>query len=378
MTTTLDAPSTTFGATLTRAELLRGLGAVVSVTPSRATLPVLKAVRLDATPKGITMTAADLDTWATIRVSGEGEGSVLVEARQLLDLAKLLPDGPVRLEMADDGLAVRAMRAGRSRTVLETIRLDEWPDPPGRDDADTATIRAAALHDLAGRVAFAASSEMSRPILNCALLEIRANTVGMVATDGHKLGNATAVTSSRGGDRDLIVPPKALDLAARIIPEGDLTLSWSANYLTITGEGGEVRARLIEGPYPNWRQVMPNDAAGWLTVDRMALIAAVRRALVVASDQTHGIRFEVGADGVAVLADGRGKAHEQLDGRYDGEPITIRFNGHYIIEILSRVTTDAVRIGLTAPERAALIKPHEPGPDEPDVRYLVMPLRPLD
>ena len=375
-TATLEAPATTrFAATLTRAELLHGLGAVVAVTPSRATLPVLKAVRLDATPKGITMTATDLDTWATLRVSGEGEGSVLVEAKQLLDLARLLPDGPVRLEMADDGLAVRA---GRSRTVLETIRLDEWPDPPGRDDADTATIRAAALHDLAGRVAFAVSTAESRPILNGVLLEIRANTVGMVATNGHKLGNATAVTSSRGGDRDLIVPPKALDLAARIIPEGDLTLSWSANYLTITGDGGEVRARLIEGPYPNWRQVMPNDAAGWLTVDRMALIAAVRRALIVASDQTHGIRFEVGADGVTVLADGRGKAHEQLDGRYDGEPITIRFNGHYIIEILSRVTTNAVRIGLTAPERAALVEPHEPGPDEPDVRYLVMPLRPLD
>lgn len=375
-TATLEAPATTrFAATLTRAELLHGLGAIVPVTPLRATLPVLKAVRLDATPTGITMTATDLDTWAAIRVLGEGEGSVLVEAKQLHDLVKLLPDGPVRLEMADDGLAVRA---GRSRTVLETIRLDEWPDPPGRDDADTATIRAAALHDLAGRVAFAASSEMSRPILNGVLLEIRANTVGMVVTNGHKLGNATAVTSSRGEDQDLIVPPKALDLAARIIPEGDLTLSWSANYLTITGEGGEVRARLIEGPYPNWRQVMPNDAAGWLTVDRMALIAAVRRALIVASDLTHGIRFEVDADGVDVSAKGRGRASERVDGHYDGESITIRFNGHYIIEILSRVTTDAVRIGLTAPERAALVEPHEPGPDEPDVRYLVMPLRPLE
>lgn len=375
-TATLEAPATTrFTATVTRAELLRGLAATSAAVPTRVTIPVLSMIRLDADADGIRLTGTNLDTWATLRVLGEGEGGVLVEAKQLLDLARLLPDGPIRLEMADDGLAVRA---GRSQTVLETIRLDEWPDPPGRDDSASAVIRAAALHDLAGRVAFAASSEMSRPILNCVLLEIRANTVSMVATDGHKLGNATAMTSSRGEDRDLIVPPKALDLAARIIPEGDLTLSWSANYLTITGEGGEVRARLIEWPYPDWRQVMPNDAAGWLTVDRMALIAAVRRALVVASDQTHGIRFEVGADGVAVLADGRGKAHEQLDGRYDGKPITIRFNGHYIIEILSRVTTDAVRIGLTAPERAALIEPHEPGPDEPDVRYLVMPLRPLD
>lgn len=375
-TATLKAPATTrFTATVTRAELLRGLAATSAAVPTRVTIPVLSMIRLDADADGIRLTGTNLDTWATLKIAGEGEGGVLVAAKQLHDLAKLLPVGPVRMEHTDDGLLVTA---GRSRTVLDALGVDEWPDPPGRDDADTATIRAAALHDLAGRVAFAASSEMSRPILNCVLLEIRANTVGMVATDGHKLGNATAVTSSRGGDRDLTVPPKALDLAARIIPEGDLTLSWSANYLTITGEGGEVRARLIEGPYPNWRQVMPNDAAGWLTVDRMALIAAVRRALVVASDQTHGIRFEVGADGVAVLADGRGKAHEQLDGRYDGKPITIRFNGHYIIEILSRVTTDAVRIGLTAPERAALIEPHEPGPDEPDVRYLVMPLRPLD
>lgn len=375
-TATIEAPATTrFAATLTRAELLHGLGAVVAVTPSRSTLPVLKAVRLDATPKDITMTATDLDTWATLRVSGEGEGSVLVEAKQLLDLAKLLPDGPVWLEMADDGLAVCA---GRSRTVLETIRLDERPDPPGRDDSASAVIRAAALHDLAGRVAFAVSTAESRPILNGVLLEIRANTLGMVATDGHRLGTATAVTSSRGGDRDLIVPPKALDLAARILPEGDVTLSWSANYLTLSGDGGEVRARLIEGPYPNWRQVMPNGAAGWLTVDRMALVAAVRRALVVASDQTHGIRFEVDADGVNVSAKSRGRASERVDGHYDGAPITIRFNGHYIIEILSRVTTNAVRIGLTAPERAALVEPHEPGPDEPDVRYLVMPLRPLD
>lgn len=383
MTTTLEAPPTqaTLAASVARPTLERGLAAVSRVAPSRTTLPVLACVRLDADGDGLRLTATDLDVTVSTRVRADVDtpGTAIVDAKRLADLVKLLAHSTVRLTVGAGGLTVEA---GRSRTVLESMPADEWPTPPAIAATTAATVRAETLADLAHRVAFAVSTEHSRPILNGVLIEVRSSALRFVATNGHRLATATATLSEpAAGDADLIVPPRALDALTRLASEGTVHLTWTDNHISAETDGGSVQARLIEGPYPNWRQVVPESAEGWLTVDRAALIAATRRALVTAPDETGRIAYTVGAEGVGLVADRAGTSMrhaEAVEGDYSGEPIRIGFNGAYIVEVLSRITTDEVRFGLTAPERAVLVEPSEPDVDEPASRYLVMPLRLLD
>lgn len=378
MTTTLEAPPATLAASVARPTLERGLAAVRGVVPTRNTFPVLACVRLDADGDGLRLTATDLDVTVSTRVRADVDtpGTAIVHAKRLADLVKLLPHHSVRLTMGEGGLVVEA---GRSRTVLESMLAVEWPTPPTLAATTAATVHADVLADLARRVTFAVSGESSRPILNGVLWEIRRHALTMVATDGYRLATATtALSEPAEGDADLIVPPRALDALTRLASEGAVSLTWTDNHISAETDGGSVQARLIEGPYPDWRHVVPTSAEGWLTVDRDALIQATRRALVTTPEENGRITYTVSADGVELQARHEGQHTETVEGDYTGEPIRIAFNGHYIVEVLSRITTEDVRIGLTAPERAALIEPSEPDADEPASRYLVMPLRLLD
>lgn len=378
MTTTLEAPPATLAASIARSTLERGLAAVRGVVPTRYTLPVLACVRLDADSDGLRLTATDLDVTVSTRVRAEvdGTGTAIVHAKRLADLVKLLTHHTVRLTMGADGLVVEA---GRSRTVLESMPADEWPTPPTIAATTAATVRADVLADLARRVTFAVSGESSRPILNGVLWEIRRHTLTMVATDGYRLATATATLPKPvEGDADLIVPPRALDALTRLTTEGTVSLTWTDNHISAETDGGSVQARLIEGPYPDWRRIVPTSAEGWLTVGCDALIQATRRALVTAPGEKCRIEYTVSTDGVELQARHEGQHTETVEGDYTGEPIRIAFNGHYIVEVLSRITTEDVRIGLTAPDRAVLVEPSEPGADEPHAHYVVMPLRLLD
>lgn len=375
----MSATLTKLTATATRSALLSGLGAVGGVITTRTVLPALSHVRIEATPDGLTLTCTNLDTHASVKVPGEGEGAFLLPAKPLSDWLKLAPDGPVRL--VQDGGKI-TVTAGRSRATFDGLGVDEWPGQPTADTDAEVAIDAAALHDLAARVAFAASSEESRPILNGVFVEIRPGGVTMTATNGHRLGNVEAKASGVDVEADLIVHPSALDVIARIVPDGEVRLSWSANYLHVSGEHGSISARLIEGPYPNYRQVVPAESSldKWLTVDRKALIAAVRRATVVSTAENKRVVLTMDASGVEVATDQAGHAaSDSIEAGYEGEAaFRIAFNGEYLTEMLPRVTTEAVRLGFSSSERAALILPEHPAGDDPAARYIVMPLRLLD
>lgn len=372
MTTT----ATKFQANLTRFSLTDALSAVAGVVPRSTTLPVLSMVRVDMGNDGAHFTATDLDVTATIKAFGEGEGSILVDAHRLARLAKLLPPGNVQLTQNEGGLEVQA---GASKTVLMSMGVDEWPAPSTSEFDTSIILPSEVLHDLVARAAFATSTEESRPILNGVLIEIRKDEVRLVATNGHRLADTSAKVETDIENVDLIVHPRALEMAGRVSQSGDVSLSWSgegdSNHLRIEGDLGTVIARLVEGPYPNWRQVVPEGANGWLTVDRESTLAAVRRSLVTAPDLNHRIRWEVSSDGVEISAEvpDTGTHKDTVAGDYDGDPLAIGFNGEYLTELLSKIDTDEVRVGLTAPEKAVLIEAHGL-----DARYLLMPLRLLD
>jgi DNA polymerase-3 subunit beta len=186
--------------------------------------------------------------------------------------------------------------------------------------------------------------------------------------------------SSNSPSGDLIVPPKALDQVRRLFPaEEDLEIAQGDNHLGFRSPFTSVFTRLIEGPYPNYEQVIPRDNDRVAISDKVALISALKRMSVIASDQTHRIRlsFNAGLLRFSVQTPDLGEAQDELPIRFTGDPLDIGFNANYLLEILRYMPTDDVRITLKAPERAVTVEP-EAWADPASYLCLVMPLRLMD
>jgi DNA polymerase-3 subunit beta len=306
------------------------------------------------------------------------EGAVTIPAKKLLEIVRELPSAAIRI--AGTGEQRVNLECGRSKFKLLGIPREEFPNFPPVDFADSWTITSSDLQKLINHVSFAASTEESRPILNGVLWELRGDLMRMVATNGHRLARMDVQVSGGAASADLIVPPKALEQVRRLFGASDeLEVAKSDNHLGFRSGNTVVFSRLIEGPYPNYEQVIPRDNDRACTVERDALASALRRVGVVASDQTHRVRlqFSGGALKLSVNTPDLGEAQDEISVTYDGDALEIGFNANYVLEVLKYMPTDEVRMTFKAPERAATIEPV--GWDDPaSYLALVMPLRLVD
>lgn len=367
--------------TITREKLHEGLGAVAASVPSKTTLPVLANILVEASKDGLKLSGTDLDisVSTTIPASVDQEGATTLPARKLVEIVKELPNAAIR--MSSSGEQRATIECGKSKFKLLGLSRDEFPAFPSVKFEGGWKVAAKDLQKLIGHVAFAASTEESRPILNGVLWELRADRMRMVATNGHRLARMDVPTTGQGGGQaDLIIPPKALEQIRRLFGgEEEIEIGKSDNHLGFRSTTTQVYTRLIEGPYPNYEQVIPRENDKSLTADKAALAAALRRMSIVASDQTHRIRmaFTNGACKMSVQTPDLGEAQEELAVAYEGDPLEIGFNAAYMLEILKYMPTDEVRMTFKAPERAATCEPV--GWDDPaSFMTLVMPLRLVD
>lgn len=363
---------------VTRDSLHGGMAAVSATIPTKTTLPVLSNILLEAADGRITLSGTDLDISVRISIAAEVEesGAVTIPARKFAEMVRELPGAPVHLQA--DGQEVR-VESGRSRFKLFGLPPEEFPTFPEVDDTESWTMDAADLHQLISRTTFAASTEESRPILNGVLWQLRPGSASMVATNGHRLARLTVQLEATGApEADLIVPPKALQQVERLFEkEGVIRISRSQNHLAFRTDARSVYTRLIEGPYPNYQQVIPTENDKKAVASRDELAAAIRRMAVVASDQTHRVRmsFSQGTLSFRVQTPDLGEAEEEMAVDYEGEPVEIGFNANYLLEVLRYMPDDDVLLQFKAPERAATFLPAS---GAPDYLCLVMPLRLLD
>ena len=366
--------------TISREKLQEGLAAVASVIPAKTTLPVLANLLIEATERGIRLAGTDLDISVSTEVNAEVEatGAVTVPAKKLSEIARELPPAPVRF--AAQGEQRITLECGRSRFKLLGLPKSEFPAPPSVRFDQSWRIPSGDLHKLISHVAFAASTEESRPILNGVLWELRSDSMRMVATNGHRLAKMERPAVGRSDAAELIVPPKALEQIRRLFPaEEELEIARGENHLAFRSPLTSVYTRLIEGPYPNYDQVIPRDNDRVAFLDKQAFTGALRRMSVVASDQTHRIRlsFNAGMVKFSVNTPDLGEAQDEIPIRFTGDPLDIGFNATYLLEILRNIPTDEVRMTFKAPERAATIEPE--GWNEPGAYLcLLMPLRLVD
>jgi DNA polymerase-3 subunit beta len=367
--------------TISREKLQEGLAAVTASVPAKTTLPVLANILVETTERGIKLSGTDLDIAVSTEVAAdiESPGAVTIPAKKLSEIARELPPSPVKI--AAVGEQRITLECGRSRFKLLGLPRDEFPTFPTVNFGESWRVRSGDLQKLISHTVFAVSTEESRPILNGVLWELKPDRMAMIATNGHRLAKMEIpIELSNRPSHDLIVPPKALEQVRRLFPaEEELEIARGENHIGFRSPFTSVFSRLIEGPYPNYELVIPRDNDRNAIADKVALVSALKRMSVVASDQTHRIRlsFNTGMLKFSVQTPDLGEAQDELPIRYIGDQLDIGFNASYLLEILRYIPTDEVKLTFKAPERAATLEP-EGWSDSASYLCLVMPLRLVD
>ena len=367
--------------TISREKLQEGLTAVTATIPAKTTLPVLANILVETTERGIRLSGTDLDIAVSTEVAADVEatGAITIPAKKLSEIARELPPSPVKIAAAGEQRVT--LDCGRSHFKILGLPKDEFPSFPAVRFNESWRIRSGELQKLISHTSFAVSTEESRPILNGVLWELRPEMMRMVATNGHRLAKMElTIKTAAAPSSDLIVPPKALEQVRRLFPEDEeLEIARGENHLGFRSPFTSVFTRLIEGPYPPYDQVIPRDNNRIAIADRAALMSALRRMSVIASDQTHRIRLSFNAALVrfSVQTPDLGEATDELPIRFSGDPLDIGFNANYLLEILRYIPTEEVKLTFKAPERAATLEP-EGWSDPASYLCLVMPLRLLD
>ena len=362
--------------TIGQSDFLEALSAVSNIVPARTPLPIIGNVLIAAENDRLSISATDLDLSVTVQAPAgvEEPGRVTLPARKLTDMIRVLPASMVRVRGEGEHVTVECEA---SHFRVHGLPAEDFPSFPELDFGKGFTVTAGIVERMAARTSFATSNEDTRPILNGVLWQIGDDVMHMVATNGHRLARASMeLGEGKRTARDVIVPPKALAQLGRIFaPDDELHVASDEKQIGFQGERGVVFSRVIEGPYPNYEQVIPRDNDKRLRVDKERLASALRRMAVIASDQTHRVRMSLDEDTLKfhVSTPDVGEGSEQMSASYEGEALDIGFNANYLLEVLRFIDTDEVEMTFKAPERAALLQPVDA--DSGGYLCLVMPLR---
>jgi DNA polymerase-3 subunit beta len=371
---------------IAQTELLQALSLISSAVPSRTTLPVLANILVEATDEGLQMTATDLDLSVTTRAMADvkAEAALTVPAKKLLELVRKLPKEELKLEAKDLTLNVGS-KSGRFKFLC--IRPEEFPARVNVAPDAALTIDAKQLERMIKRTIYAVSTDETRPALNGALLQMTEGEIRLVATDGHRLARATlkhpgAVKGALKGD--VIVPLKALTHLHRLVAESAdaVHVELSKNHARFTVGKTSLTTKLIEGPFPNYEQVLPKNNNKHLHVKTGELAASLDRVSVFSDSLTRQVKFAVTRNKLTLIVQtpDQGEANEALDVRYDAEDLEIGYNAGYLLDILRTIDSDEVTVQLNTAVTAGLVVPAPPAdakgtPALEGLLCLVMPLR---
>jgi DNA polymerase-3 subunit beta len=355
-----------------RDALSEALQTVQRGVSSRPGIPALTGVLIEASGDSeLTLTTTDLEVSARLvmQVQVTEPGTVLVPARLLGDTVKSLSDAPVEFE-TDQSQA--RIRCAAYEGALRLLPAEDFPalQPPS---GTRIVVEAQQLAEAIGQVARAASRDEARPVLTGVLLEVSREGVTLVATDSYRLA-VREVVATAGGEAKAIVPERAMTEAGRAsqaIEKGEIELFVDESQVAFQLGALTLTSRLIEGEFPNYRQLLPEEYGNRLSVSRQQLTDAVRRVGLLARD-TSPVRLEFNALGVKLSSSSPdlGQAVEAVEARYEGEDLTAAFNPTYLADGLAAATGEAVRLEVRDGLKPGIVRG-----ESDEFTYLVMPVR---
>lgn len=343
-----------------------------AATGRTGTLPVLSGLRLELVGDRLTITGTDLDLTIQLEVGvgGEVDGGVVLPARLSSDIVRSLPAGKVELAVDDDEVKISG---GRSQFSVRPLSLDDYPrlTTPA---SSAVTLDAAAFGEALRQVVRAASTDEARPILTGVLLTAENDGLRLVATDSYRLAvRDLPGVSVLGADQKVLVPGRALNELQRVLGlGGELVLRLGERDATFEIGSTRLTTRLIEGEFPNYRQLIPASHPNTLTVDREPLLEAIRRVKILARDATP-VRLQISSDGLKLTAITQdvGNATEELDATAVGSDLIVAFNPDYLAAGVEAVGADQITLSTIDALKPAVVR----GVGSDDYLYLLMPVR---
>lgn len=361
-------------------ELLEALQIISGVVPTRSTTPILENILFDLTGDILKITGTDLEISITTNVSPIEileKGSLALPARVITEMIRSLPNIPVHFE-SDENNRLK-MTTDQGLYQVAGIAKENFPEVPTFSDEHVIEVDNNLLRRMFSKTIFAVSSEELRPALMGVFIQILADELRMVATDGHRLSKI--VNKKFRYDEDpirIIIPPKAVQIAIKNLDEeGTTKLVVDKNGLCFIFNETTLYTRLVEGEYPDYERVIPRDNEKVMTVDKNLLVASVKRVSLFSSSLTHQIRFSLSQGKLVVCSedvDIGGEAREELSVEYNDEPMEIGYNAQYISDILRHIDSEEVTYQLNSPVRATIITPTEQKEDE-SFLMLIMPIK---
>jgi DNA polymerase-3 subunit beta len=364
--------------TISKEQIINGLQAVQNVVSTRTTLPILSNVLLRADGDHLEFTATDLDVTITCAVEAKVKkgGASTVPVKKLFGIVRELANADIDLQV--DEKNVCTIQSGASFYKINGLSADEFPPPPKFGEDKKVTLPQETVRGMMKKTSFAISSDESRYVLNGIFISLKDHKMTMVATDGRRLALADEeVDVSEKSQGEFIVPAKAVNELNRLLQDkGEIEVRYADNQAAFAlkdEKAGPVLiiTKLIEGNYPNYRQVIPAETKERVALVREEFLHALRRAEIMTSEKSNSVKLSFGKNRLEITANSPevGEAKETLAINYKGPEMAIAFNPKYMIDPLNALANDEVFLELIDELSPGVLKINGP------FLYVVMPMR---
>jgi DNA polymerase III subunit beta len=357
----------------TKEKLLEGLQQVQNVVSTRTTLPILSNVLLQAKEGAVHLTTTDLDVGVrgSFEANVDKVGATTLPARRLFTIIRELPSSEIAIEV--DGKNAASIRSGQSFFKILGLPEEEFPPLPKFENAKVVTMRQKDLHDGLRKTAYAISTDETRYVLNGVLFSFKENKLTLVATDGRRLAMLDIeLEFPRSHEAEIIVPTKAVTELQRLLKDdGEVKISVGSGQIAFDLNNTLLVSKLIEGNYPNYKQVIPSEAKERVTLERETFLNSLRRVSLLASDKSNSIKLNFSKNNIEITANTPevGEARESLPVAYKGRDFAIAFNPEFLMAPLRNLTEDEVFFDLIDEMSPGVLKIQTP------FLYVLMPMR---
>ncbi len=378
------ARETAMEISVSKFDLLKELTATQGVVERKTTIPILSNFLFEAAGDKLAITATDLDL--SLRTSCPAkvkkDGACTIPARKLYDYVKLLPDGDISIKVLENHWV--NIRSGRSNTKMVGMARSNFPSLPAFPTANVVKLPAQLLRTMIAKTIFAISNEESRYTLNGALMVLKANSMIMVATDGHRLAhieNSSAKFDGISGEFKILVPKKAMAELNSLLQASDTeSVEFGKDESTLFFRiGGRVlTSRQLTGQFPNYEAVLPRDNNKSVVVRCDDIFSAIQRVAQFADERSGAIKIRLEKDAITVSSSSTetGESEDSIETTYQADPLVIGFNSQYLLDFLKAANAGDVRFEFKDSQSAGQLRPEENGNGSDfNYRYVVMPMR---
>ena len=357
--------------------IVAALQSVVGIVERRHTLPILANVMIQKTPQSVQLTSSDLEIQIRTEADLGGDSAnftTTVGARKLMDILRSMPsDQMVSLESQQSKLI---LKSGKSRFTLQTLPAEDFPlvqESPSF--GPMFSIPQKTLKELLHQVSFAMAVHDIRYYLNGILFVAEGKQLSLVATDGHRLAYTSATLELEVPKQEVILPRKTVLELLRLLSDKDgmIDMQFANNQAKFKFEGKEFVTKLVEGKFPDYNRVIPKNHKNAVTLGRVTLLNTLQRTAILTSDKFKGVRINLDTSMLRVAASNaeQEEAVDEIEVDYNGDSIEIGFNVTYLIDVLTNMSQDMVRMELADSNSSVLVTMAE----NPNFKYVVMPMR---